>query len=61
MHITIIALFNLGIHQINVKFAFLNGDLDKEIYMKQSKEFVIFEKKGNVCKLVKFLFGLTSI
>ena len=31
--IAIAAIFNLKIHQMDVKTAFLNGDLDEEIYM----------------------------
>ena len=33
MLITIAALHNLEIHQMDVKTAFLNGDLNEEIYM----------------------------
>ncbi|KAL6521608.1 hypothetical protein OROGR_018177 [Orobanche gracilis] len=33
--LAIAALHNLEIHQMDVKTAFLNGDLDEEIYMKQ--------------------------
>ncbi|GKC06843.1 zinc finger, CCHC-type containing protein [Tanacetum coccineum] len=32
---------NLVIHQMDVKTAFLNGDLDKEVYMKQPEGFVM--------------------
>nr|GEV60134.1 zinc finger, CCHC-type [Tanacetum cinerariifolium] len=35
------AIHNLVIHQMDVKTSFLNGDLDKEVYMKQSKGFVM--------------------
>ncbi|GJU59536.1 zinc finger, CCHC-type containing protein [Tanacetum coccineum] len=35
------AIHNLVIHQIDVKTAFLNGDLDKEVYMKQPEGFVM--------------------
>ena len=35
MLISIAALFNLEIHQFEVKTAILNGDLNEEIYMEQ--------------------------
>nr|KAJ0224335.1 hypothetical protein LSAT_V11C100008830 [Lactuca sativa] len=44
------AIHNLVIPQIDVKSAFLNGDLDEEIYMKQPEGFVIPGKEHKVCK-----------
>nr|GEU87020.1 zinc finger, CCHC-type [Tanacetum cinerariifolium] len=35
------AIRNLVIHRMDVKTAFLNGDLDKEVYMKQPEGFII--------------------
>ena len=35
MLIAIAALYNLEIHQMDVKTLFLNGELDEEIYMEQ--------------------------
>ncbi|CAM8940498.1 unnamed protein product [Rhodiola kirilowii] len=43
---------------MNVKTAFLNGDLEEEIYMKQPKGFVVTGQQHKVCKLVKSLYGL---
>nr|GEU40124.1 zinc finger, CCHC-type [Tanacetum cinerariifolium] len=51
-------IHNLVIHQMDVKTTFLNGDLDKEVYMKQPKGFVMPCNDHNVCKLVKSLYGL---
>ena len=52
------ATHNLVIHQIDVKTAFLNGELDEEIYMKQPEGFVMSGNEHKVCKLVKSLYGL---
>ncbi|KAK3032268.1 hypothetical protein RJ639_037442 [Escallonia herrerae] len=49
---------NLEIHQMDVKTAFLNGDLNEEIYIEQSEGFVAPDHKKRVCKLVKSLYGL---
>ena len=41
MLIAIASLYNLEIHQIDVKTAFLNGELDEEIYMEQPEGFSV--------------------
>src|SRR4051812_552225 len=43
---------------MDVKTAFLNGELDKEIYMEQPDGFVLDGQEGKVCKLLKYLYGL---
>ncbi|GJS57761.1 reverse transcriptase domain-containing protein [Tanacetum coccineum] len=52
------AIHDLVIHQMDVKTAFLNGDLDEEIYMKQPEGFVMPGHESKVCKLKKSLYGL---
>ena len=39
MVLTIVALRNLEVHQMDVKTTFLNGELDEEIYMEQPESF----------------------
>ena len=43
---------------MDVKAAFLNGELDEEIYMKQSDGFVTHGQENMVCRLRKSLYGL---
>ena len=56
--IALTAIHNLHIHQIDVKTAFLNGDMDEEIYMSQPEGCVVPSTEHKVCKLVKALYGL---
>ena len=43
---------------MDVKIAFLNVDLDEEVYMDQPEGFVLPGNEKKVCKLVKSLYGL---
>lgn len=43
---------------MDVKTAFLNGELEEEIYMDQPEGFVIHGQENKVCKLDKSLYGL---
>ena len=56
--IVVVAIYDLKIHQIDVKTTFLNGDLGEEIYMDQLEGFVEFGQESKVCKLTKSLYGL---
>ena len=58
MLIAIVVIHNFEIHQMDVKTTFLNGDLDKEIYMEQPEGFVVKEQEKKVCRLIKSLYGL---
>ncbi|GKC66803.1 zinc finger, CCHC-type containing protein [Tanacetum coccineum] len=43
---------------MDVKTAFLIGDLEEEVYMKQPERFVMLGNEHRVCKLVKSLYEL---
>jgi hypothetical protein len=46
------------VHHMDVKSAFLNGDLKKEVYVHQLPGFEIPGKEGKVLRLRKALYGL---
>ncbi|GKB82654.1 retrotransposon protein, putative, ty1-copia subclass [Tanacetum coccineum] len=54
MVLAIAALRNLEVHQMNVKMAFLNGDLEEEIYMNQPEGFIAPGQESKVSRLVKY-------
>ena len=49
---------DLELVQMDVKTAFLHGDLDEEIYMEQPEGYEVSGKEHLVCKLKKSLYGL---
>jgi hypothetical protein len=52
------AQYDLEVHQMDVKTAFLNGFLDEEIYMEQPEGFVVAGREHLVCRLLRSLYGL---
>ena len=52
------ASLNLEVEQMDVKTAFLHGELEDEIYMEQPEGFEVQGKQKLVCKLKKSLYGL---
>jgi len=49
------ASYGLHVHQMDVKIAFLYGELEEEIYMEQSDGFVVPGEENKVCRLIKSL------
>ncbi|MCO5601917.1 hypothetical protein L7F22_056043 [Adiantum nelumboides] len=57
--IAIAALFGFLLHQMDVRTAFLNGDLQEEIYMSQPDGgYTSLQHPDYVCRLLKALYGL---
>ncbi|CAN1807780.1 Retrovirus-related Pol polyprotein from transposon TNT 1-94 [Linum perenne] len=56
--LSIVATEDLHLEQLDVKTAFLHGDLEEEIYMQQPEGFSVKGKEKLVCKLQKSLYGL---
>ena len=54
----LVAHYDLELYQIDVKMAFLNGNIDETIYMVQPENFVSGDPKNMVCKLTKSIYGL---
>lgn len=56
--LALVAQLNLELAQLDVKTAFLHGDLKEEIYLTQPDGFKVAGKEDWVCKLSKSLYGL---
>ena len=54
----IVAMHDLVLEQLDVKTAFLHGELDEEIYMDQPEGFIVPGKEKFVCKLNRSIYGL---
>ena len=60
MLLALAAHYDFEVHQMDVHTAFLNGDLDVDIYMQQPEGYTSGSNGGQqlVCKLQKSLYGL---
>ena len=58
----VVATKDLELERLDVKTAFLHGDLDEETYMSQPAGLTSTEEQGNlVCKRKKSLYGLKQV
>ena len=58
LHLSMAALCSWPLFQLDIKNAFLHGDLAKEVYMEQPPGFVAQRESGLVCRLRRSLYGL---
>ena len=57
----LVAHYDLELHQMDVKTAFLNGDLEENVYMAQPKGFVMEEKERMRCRIKETIYGLKQV
>ena len=58
----VVAIKDLELEQLNVKTAFLHGDLEEDIYMSQPADFTtMWEESHLVCRLKKTLYNLKQV
>ena len=58
---TLVAPFDLELHQMVVITTFINGDIEEKIYTVQIENFVSGDPKSMVCKLKKTIYGLKQV
>ena len=58
IRLSMVANFDLELEQMDVKTAFLYGELEETIYMRQLEGFITEGNEDFVCKLNKYLYGL---
>ena len=56
--IALAAQLKWNLHHLDVKSAFLNGEIEEEIYLDQPEDFIKKGKEDYVLKLKKALYGL---
>jgi hypothetical protein len=54
----LVAHYDLKLHQMDIKTAFLNSNLQENVYMAQPKGFAMEGKEHMGCKLKKSLYRL---
>jgi hypothetical protein len=51
-----VVYYDLELYQMDVKTAFLNGDIYENVYMSQLKGFVVERKENLGCHLTKSIY-----
>ena len=58
LFISLAATYDWPLYQLDIKNAFLHGDLQEEVYMEQPSGFVAQGELGKVCRLPRSFYGL---
>ena len=58
MFLALSSFHKFKVYQMDVKSTFLNGDLEKEVYIEQTDGFILGNGPKLVCRLKKTLYGL---
>ena len=59
--LSLVVVEDLHLEQLDVKLAFLHGDLEKDIYLHQPQGYEVKGKENLVCKLKKSLYCLKQV
>ena len=57
----LVAHFDLEFHQMDIKIAFLNDNIDETMYMVQPENFESGNSKNMICKLKKSIYDLKQV
>lgn len=56
--LSLVAVHDLDVIQLDVKTAFLYGRLEEEVYMRQPEGYAVKGREDDVCRLIKSIYGL---
>ena len=56
--LSLVVVEDLHLEQLDVKMAFLHGDLEEKIYMQQPQGYEVKGKENLVCSLKESLYGM---
>ena len=58
MFLSLSSFQKFKVYQMDVKSAFLNGELEEEVYIEQPEGFILGNNAKLICRLKKALYGL---
>jgi len=57
-NMALVAHSDMELNQMDIKTAFLNGNIEEEIYMVQPENIEAKDSQHMICKLKKFIYGI---